>query len=294
MDSSLEVLRQADEFLRGEQAEQAMALLTKFLLEHDNPAVWMKLARAYQILGEEVVAIAILRNAVLKVRKPHIKDIIAARIPYSKPLVVDDVRLVYFNVPKCGSSSIKDAILLAAGRELKREAVHFHVSEYERVLSFDSIDHDFADYTSIAVFRHPARRLRSYWSKNISESKSLAGEARGRTSYYGLSTEPSYDMILRNFHRYRQVFADFRHHTDSIVGYVGRKRDRVKHVFDIAETDGALRLIGELHGISVPPIQNMKSSGASNAPADEYEELETAVVSSFYREELALFYSTEL
>lgn len=285
--SNIETLKQADDFLQKEQAEQAVSILTSFLSSRDNIYVWMKLARAYQILGEELVARAIFRNVILKFPAPHIMNIIAARIPYGKPLVLDAARIIYFNIPKCGSSSLKDAILIANGEKPKQEASHFHASKYEKVLSFDTIDREYADYTSIAILRHPKKRLRSYWTKNVSILKSLVNEAGGRTSYYGLSTEPSYDEILHNFNRYRQIFLDFRHHTDSIVGYVGQKPDRIKHIFDISQTNEALRLISQRTHTEIPIIRNMESSKNNSEPTNF--EFEQSVISSFYKKEIDIF-----
>jgi hypothetical protein len=289
----VQVMQRADQLFREENAEEAVAVLTAFLAERDNPRVWQKLARAYQILGEEVLTTAILRNVILKHPNPHIKDVIAARIPYAKPLVLDAHKIMYFNIPKCGSSSIKDAIALITSGVLRKETAHFHVTEFERLLAFSTIDNEYEEYVSIGVFRHPADRLRSYWRKNITEAHSLMEEAHRKPIYYGLTTTPTYDEAVRDFARYRQVFADFRHHTDSIVGYVGRKRERVRHRFDVTETDAALRLVAELTGKEIPSIHNMKTSTDVNLGPAFDKDLESERVQSFYKEELALFFDAK-
>ena len=96
---AVEVLKQANSLISAEDAEGALRLLIAFLDDRDNPEVWMKLARVYLLLGNVVVARAIYRNVVLKTPDPHIMNIIAAKIPYCKVLVLDELRIIYFNIP---------------------------------------------------------------------------------------------------------------------------------------------------------------------------------------------------
>ena len=239
------------------------------------------------MVGEEINAIAILRNIIPKSKNPHIVDIIAARIPYCKPIILDSCKLAYYNIPKCGSSSIKDAILIAAGRSPKKETSHFHVAEFETFLSFRDIDEKYSEYSSFAIIRSPAERLRSYWQKNVVESQSLFREARGQSKFYGLDTLPSYGVMLRNFFRYRQVFIDFRHHTDSIVGYLGNTLNRIEHVFNVSDTSAALTLIGNASGVEIPFLHNMRSNQPVAINSHDMV-LEDEIVASAYNKEQVL------
>jgi hypothetical protein len=278
------MLKRADELVQAQQAEGAKKLLVEFLSDRDHPGVWHKLARVCQLLGEDIVAMSLLRNIVPKLKNPHIVDIIAARIPYGKPIVLPSCKLLYYNIPKCGSSSIKDAILIAAGRTPKKETSHFHVAEFEVFMSFQEIDLKYAGYTSMVVIRPPSDRLRSYWRKNVHEAASLVKEAHGASTFYGLNTHPSYVEILGKFQRYRQVFVDFRHHTDSIIGYIGQSPERIKHIFDVSEVDGALNVIRDISGASIPTLHNMQSVVSLDVESRE-KELETQLISSFYDRE---------
>ena len=279
------ILKRADDFVLEQKAEAAKTLLVDFLADRDHPGVWQKLARVYQILGDEAAAMAIFRNILPKSKNPHIVDIIAARMPYGKPIALHSCKLLYYNIPKCGSSSLKDAILIAAGRTPKKESSHFHVADFEMFLPFSEIDSKYGDYTSIAIIRPPAKRLRSYWRKNVFESTSLLKEARGASTFYGLNTRPLYSDIVVNFKRYRQVFRDFRHHTDSIMGYIGISSSRVKHILDVEEVDAALKIIGDVSGASIPTLHNMQSSVQLDIKPKE-KELESQLISSFYSQEV--------
>jgi hypothetical protein len=293
LQAPVDVIRSASLLIENEKAEAAIKELADFLLDRDNPHVWMKLAHAYQIVGEELVARAIFRNVILRIGDPHIVDVIAARIPYCKPVVVKDLKTIYFNIPKCGSSSLKDAFILATGGDRKGETSHFHISHLTEVVPFQKIDNDYSDFKSIAIVREPQARLRSYWNKNIRDG-SLRNEAGGRETYYGLSTSPDYERFLRDFRRYRSVFRDFRHHTDSIVGYLGRSPNRIKNIFDISETAKAMAMIENFSGVKLPEIRNMRSGIPFSDLTPKARELEQEILSAFYADEIDLYFKNRV
>ena len=284
-------MQAANTLIRNEKAEDARHVLGDFLEDNDHPDVWMKLAKVYRMMGETVVARSIYRNVIHKVAHPHVMEVITARIPATKALVLQDAKIIYVNIPKCGSSSIKDAVLFATKRELRRETSHFHVREYEKILPFGSLTGEYADFTKFAVIRPPRARLRSYFTKNITEAGSLVAEANGRETYYGLETRPSYGTVLANFAQYRCIFDDFRHHTDSIVGYLGQDRGRYTHLFAITETQKAIALFEGLCGGEMPVIHNMKSENQDPTFSVADVEREAALVDSVYKRELEVFFS---
>lgn len=284
-----EVSAMAAKFVASENAELAKGVLEAFLADTDHPAIWLQYGRLLLLLGEEVAARAVIRNVVLKTQKPHIVDIIAARIPVGKPIVVEPLKLVYFNIPKCGSSTLKDAILVSQGEARQAAASHFAVSRFEKVLPFAEFDKSYADYESIMIVRHPRERLRSYWQKNIQELGSLANECGRRDSYYGLATRPAYNDVLRNFRRYRQVFRDFRHHTDSITGYAGYAR-RVKHVLEMSDLQKAISLLKLPPSVDTHEFQNMRSwEPFDDSKADTA--LEKDLIGEHYKAELGLYFA---
>lgn len=293
MRAPVDVIRSASLLISEEKVKDAIKELSEFLLDRDNPQVWMKLAHAYQIVGEELVARAIFRNVILRLGDPHIVDVIAARIPCCKPVVVKELKTLYFNIPKCGSSSLKDAFILATGGERKGETSHFHISHLTEIVPFQKIDSDYSDYHSMAIVRDPQARLRSYWNKNIRDG-SLRNEAGGRKTYYGLTTSPNYEQFLRDFHSYRNVFRDFRHHTDSIVGYLGRSPNRIKNIFDISETAKAMAMIEDLSGVKLPEIHNMQSGLPFSDLTPEALDLEQEILSTFYADEIGLYFKNRI
>lgn len=281
-----ELIDAADRLIKAEAAANAVPLLNSFLLDTDNPRVWLKLARVYMVLGEEIVARAILRNVIRRIEKPHVLYLIAAKVPYCKPLVLESQKLLYFNIPKCGSSSFKDAILIREGEAPKQERSHFFTSKFERVLSFSEIDENYGAYRRMVIVRHPRDRLRSYWKRNITEAGSLANEAGGRRTYYGLAVRPAYDEMVANFDRYRGVFLDFRHHTDSIVGYTGQNTSRLTDIYGLEDLPQALKLLDLPADLS---LENMKSRSPFDASGINLA-AESNLVEGHYRRELELYF----
>ena len=284
-----EALKTADTFLADEQAARAQAILWRFLEDRDHPAVWLKLSRAYRLLGDPIASRAILRNVILRVGDPHIMNIIAARIPYTKVIVMDNIKVVYVNIPKCGSSSLKDTVLLANKRELRGNTSHFHVRDFEKTIPFTDLDQAYRDFKRIAVIRHPRERLRSYFAKNIDEASSLVKEAGGKPTFYTLSTRPTYNEMLAKFRQYRNVFEDFRHHTDSLVGYLGQDRLRYTHVFNLKDIDQAMKLLNP-GAEEMPKIHNMASKNTDHDAYNIDAEMEDKLIARFYSDEIKFYF----
>ncbi|MEH6721691.1 MAG: sulfotransferase family 2 domain-containing protein [Aurantimonas endophytica] len=290
----VETLRQADNLIEDERVEDAISLLKQFLNDRDNPHIWWKLARALTIVGEEILARSILRNVILKLPDPHILDIIAARIPVGRPHVFDDLKMIYFSIPKCGSSTIKDAFLISRGEEPRGEISHQHTHPFTKVLAFAEVYSRFSSYHIFTVVRPPRARLRSYWTKNVREAQSLKEEANGKDTFYGLRTVPSYAEVVENFHRYRSVFRDFRHHTDSLIGFTGADISGLSRIYGMSEINEAIAEIADRSKIAIPEIQNMKSERSSFALDTRAEQLEADVISGFYETETQTFFGQEM
>ncbi|MCE7029367.1 sulfotransferase family 2 domain-containing protein [Jiella avicenniae] len=287
MSEAQEVMKTADRLVfQNQNPIAAIKLLESFLQGTDEITAWWKLARILTMVGEEIYARSILRNTVLRMPEPHVLDIIAARIPVGRPLVFEESRLVYFGIPKSGSSTIKDALLIAHGEEGRGELSHSHTRKWGRTVPFGELETKYTDYFSFTVVRDPISRLRSYWAKNIYEAHSLRAESRGRDYFFGLSTMPDYEEILMNFRRYRAVFRDFQHHTDAIPGFIGRKPDRLTKMYGMSEVGDAVVEIEARTGAKVKLAQSMKS-GHKPKISDKARILEENILTSFYAEELS-------
>jgi hypothetical protein len=286
----MQALDAASALVASEHADKARTALEPLLARYNDPRLWIGYAQALRLGGEEGRASDILHENILKIPSPHIADIIEAGLPYCKPVIFGTPPIAYFAVPKCASSSLKAAIAAITGVAGEIAYPHREVAALERVLSFEEYDKEFSGAVSFLVIRHPRDRLRSYWQKNIAEEGSLATEAQGRATFYGLETRPRYNHMLRQFRRYRQVFRDFRHHSNAITGFVGR-RERVRHVFAMKQVDEALALIG--------PLSQFASFTGKMRPKQRFDEadadttLEDSVIAEFYGPELAAFFSGE-
>lgn len=284
------VLKSASHLIAEGRAEAARGLLEEALAGlhgDEGAAVWLKYAHVLRLGGEEDRARDILAANVLKTRRPHVLDLIDAGIAVCKPMVFGPDPMTYFAVPKCGSSTFKIAILRKMGVEGRIVSPHVAAAGFERIMGFADFDRNFADSLSFLLIRHPRLRLRSYWLKNIGEEGSLAKEAQGKPSFYDLATRPDYNDMLRNFARYRQVFRDFRHHTNAILAFVGAA-SRARRVFDITELDDAVAALGVSAGFEAARDSRMQAKQRFDA-ADADAGLEAEVLKQYYADDIAAF-----
>lgn len=286
----MQALDAASALVASERDDEVRTTLEPLLVRHNDPRLWIAYAQALRLGGEDGRANDILHENILKVPSPHIADIIEAGLPYCKPVIFGTPPMAYFAVPKCASSSLKAAIAAMTGVNGDIAYPHRTVAALERLMSFEEFDREFSGAESLLVIRHPRDRLRSYWQKNIAEEGSLATEAQGRATFYGLETRPTYNHMLRQFRRYRQVFRDFRHHSNAITGFVGQ-RERVRHVFTMDGVDGALALIGPLSQFAPLTSKMRPKQRFDEAHADVA--LEDSVIGEFYGPELAAFFAGE-
>lgn len=277
------VISEVQSATSSESLSDSKALCEKYLERYDRPELWMAYADILLKSGEQTIARAILRNIVHRIPNIHIKDIITAGVPYTKVVVVDSFKWIYFPIPKCASSTIKDWVSLIFKNQLFGEASHSQIGEFYRVVSFSELREKYADYEKVAVHRPAMDRVRSYFHGNIDQRKSLLKESRGKATYFGLTTNPDYEFVLDNFSNYRSVFHDFRHHTDSLVGYCGYNNRNLDRVYRMEDLD-ALRIdLSERSGVELPVLHNMKGAEATT-PA-KIAEKEEAVRERFFEAE---------
>jgi Sulfotransferase family len=233
-----QVCQEADILCEAGDLSSAKKALEEFLAERDNPVVWKKYAYVLLRVGEPIAARAVMRSVVQRQGDAHIVDLILAAVPRVKPLIDDTHRIMYFGIPKCGSSSLKDVFVHLRQGELKGGRSHAHTHDMLTAVPLADLTTKYSDYFKVAVVRHPVARLRSFYRRNIVEVGALRKEANGKAERDGLAAAPSYDEVLDRFAGYRASFRGFRHHTDSLIGFLGRDPDR----FNMIESMGALNV----------------------------------------------------
>ena len=118
----------------NERVELALTLLRDYLKTDREPNVLVQYARTLILIGEEEAARGILQESILATEKPQITDIISSSLPFCRPVVLETPALAYFAVPKCGSSTLKAALLAAMGGPGRLNTPHLDVSKFERVM----------------------------------------------------------------------------------------------------------------------------------------------------------------
>lgn len=197
----------------------AMSILEEEYERAPSARIKEVIGEYYLNLGNTIVAESIFRDAFAEANSVHISNMLFANVGATIALVDDDKKILYVPIPKCGSSTIKNLFTFARFGKNYGEVVHYRHREMYRVVPFAEFATTYRDYYKFTVVRDPIERVLSYYAMNV-RSHSLRREARGREMFMGLTTDPLPLQLLRGFQGYRQMFLDFRHHTDAIAGYV--------------------------------------------------------------------------
>jgi len=234
----------------------------QYFVERDeyNQILWSNLSDYLITCGELQSA----RNAAKKsidvsAGCPHIKDVITAKIDSTLAVVDDDHKVLFVNIPKCSSSTIKNYFTYCLFDKDYGETVHFQHKNMYKVVKWSQLGTIYKDYYKFSVYRDPIERVLSYYKKNIAEH-SLVKEASGVNVSNNFPTKPGVLYAMRNFHDYRRLFTDFRHHTDTMTDYLGDNLDLYDRIYDISECDEIKNTLSEIYSKDIVIQDSMVTS----------------------------------
>jgi len=165
------------------------------------------------------------------------------------PVILENHKIAFFNVPKAASTSVKHA---------------FHVVLYGK--PYDPADYGGRNihklykvkipvtrediealhgYWKFTIVRDPAKRILSAYSNRVLHHRDMQKmpRARLRAAMRGLSLTPSIDVFLRKLEKYRAFSHSIRSHTDPVSTYVGPDLALLDAVY---RTDELPRLAADL------------------------------------------------
>lgn len=254
----------------------------------ENSTLWSHLSDYFIMSGEMAEAKSAAETSIDSTKRPHVKDIITAGKKASLALVDDEKKILYVNMPKCGSSTIKNYFTKAKFNESYGEFVHFHHLDMYRYVEHSEFKSKYADYFKFTVLRDPIKRVYSYYTKNVL-TKCLHRETNGLQFSHGHPTQPGARYAIYNFHDYRRLFVDFRHHTDPLVGYIGNDLSIFDAVYDIKECDSVREHLEELYGIKLNDDRAMVTDKSHDTTHASKDENLNAFLRSFYKDDYNLF-----
>lgn len=266
------------------------AAIELVLEEHErNPsAKSLELLGEYHInAGQNVVARALLNQCYREYGQLHITNLIFCKIPTTVALVDDDKKILYVALPKCASSTIKNYFTFARFGKTYGEQVHFNHGDMYRLVTAEDLATRYKDYYKFTVVRDPVSRLVSYFSSNIS-NKALRREAHGQQEFMGLSTTPGPVVVAQRFQQYRQMFIDFRHHTDPMTGYLRNMRPLLDDICKMSDLPRIRERLSEAYGVTIADERSMTTK--ENFELLDICKREFAKLDEFYAEDYRAFF----
>lgn len=212
----------------------------------------------YVNLGSQVVAQNIFKSMYYENSAIHVTNLIHAGVPATRALVDDKKKILFIPIPKCGSSTIKNYFTSAIFGETYGETVHFKHPEIYRTVSATEIDTKYRDYYRFSAVRDPMSRLVSYYVRNV-VGGSLRREAHGRETFLDFPTRPGPKQFAFGFHHYRQLFKDFRHHTDPVCRYLDPFRSHLDKIYQMSEIEYLRMKMSEIYGCELKDDRAMIS-----------------------------------
>jgi tetratricopeptide (TPR) repeat protein len=173
--------------------------------------------------------------------------------PNCDPIVNHKYKVVFFPIPKCGCTTIKNFFYKM---DCGKETINPHPQYTNQFKNIDPLDFDAVkDYYKFAIVRDPISRFLSYFQNNITDGESLYRTrcyAKTKNRYiFGLDRNPSLDKLIENLEFYIYCFNDIRHHALCQSAYLKMPIALCDDIFTLKDLPIALEKLEKITGISI-------------------------------------------
>ncbi|WP_171060820.1 sulfotransferase family 2 domain-containing protein [Poseidonocella sp. HB161398] len=251
-------------FFKAEDDAGAVEFLKARYLEAPRPMLLEELGNIHFQRGQLVEAEMAYTSALFRSGNLQSPNLIQLRYPAVAAHVDDAKKVLYIPSPKNASSTIKNYLSLCTGGEEHGEAIHFNMKVPRVLVTLEDMRTKYADYFKFAVIRDPVERVASYLSRNV-EGGALERLAYGAGVCRDLSTKPCADEVAEKFDQFRQLFLDFRHHTNAQVYYlwpfIGNNSGL--EIYTMGGVGTIRHKLQDLYGCELPELRSMSSGPAS-------------------------------
>lgn len=215
-------------------------------------------ARFLLFEGCEHEAADVLKDILPDVWHPGSWELAIAGVNACRAREIADHKILFFPIPKCGSTSVMNVLKLITGEDVRGEDIH-QEDNIKRPVELVSLKADYPDHFTCALVREPMKRLWSFFHGNIEARDQLAKHHDGLDEFYGLPTRPDWGFFLKNLGRYRQVFITARNHTEPVSAFIGGDPKIFSWIGGLADLPDLVQLLSARTGRDLPVLAEMKS-----------------------------------
>lgn len=198
----------------------------------------------------------------------------------------------YYGVPKVCSTSLKTLFFrLQNGYEFRNltindRTVGIHQHYWNK--KFGRYRYKTRTRHVVALVRDPVERLLSCYANRVVK-KGMLSENRltRRHKWLGARPDPDLDAFIDRLEVYSAVPGDIRHHTRSLVYYLGADAGHYSRLYDVSELDSFLELVRAQTGKTIEmPRENVSASRTSRS---ELTARQIRRIERFYRRDYEIY-----
>jgi len=272
-------------FLEDERLDDAIAQLEVFGANR-HPRLSRYLARLYFAAGDDLAAARMMTSNIRYIFEPGQWGFSVAGTDHSRVIAAPAHALVFFPIPKSGSTSLTNLFAALNGNDPRGEHVLEDHSQYKMVSRAD-LHETRPALRSLACVRDPLVRLQSFYQGNIVERDHLAVHAPGKASFFGLDLKPDFQTFIDNLDVYKRFFMTVWHHAAPTTTFLGTAPERISDIVSMSELDALIRATRDQHGLpALPPKRDMARS-AQALPA--YTDAQRSDLTAAYAQDYHLF-----